>query len=431
MIITKLFYRAFLQERPSLSLGLFRIAVAWTVGAHVIPSFFHMQDNYLSTAFKTYNTTFFPISILEWIAASPDWLVWAMALYFCVALFTFAIGLFSQISCIFMTLGCYYFYALNDFHIGTLSWDILLVTLFLMCITNYHGDFFSIDSLRRADAYSYKRRRPYFLQRLLQLQIFWTFLYTAISKATLKGNWLTGNPYYYLMHNPPTGVVRDFPFRSYLASHQDLCYSLGIALIIFECVLPFLWLIPRTRFFSIPLGIAFQFMLWTTLHVPTIFLFLFPPMMLLFIRPERFVAWIWKRHAYNVKHRRATLLFDGNCGFCRASVKRLRVLDIFHWMKLFDFHTFDDLKRLHPQLTKDRCESEMVLLEPGKVSGGFYAFRRISLHAPMLMPLAPFLYLPGIGWIGDKIYKWVAKNRLLLHRNPACTDNSCYIQKGV
>ena len=40
-----LWSRAFLEKRPSLSLGLFRLAVAWTVGCHMIPSFFHMEDN--------------------------------------------------------------------------------------------------------------------------------------------------------------------------------------------------------------------------------------------------------------------------------------------------------------------------------------------------------------------------------------------------
>jgi len=41
------------------------------------------------------------------------------------------------------------FYALNEFHIGTLSWDILLVTLFLMCVSPYHGIIFP---LMRCDA---------------------------------------------------------------------------------------------------------------------------------------------------------------------------------------------------------------------------------------------------------------------------------------
>ena len=167
----KLWNRLFLEERPSIGLSFFRIAVAVTVGAHVIPSFFHLEDTFLHTAFKTFNPQFFPIGIIELVQKSPDSLVLGFVVLFCLSWFFFLIGLFSQISCIVMTLSCYYFYALNAFAIECLSWDILLVTLFVMCVTNYHGDYFSIDCLRRKDENAYQRRRPYFVQRLLQMQI--------------------------------------------------------------------------------------------------------------------------------------------------------------------------------------------------------------------------------------------------------------------
>jgi len=428
MPITQLWHKAFLDRRPSTSLGLFRLAVAFTVGAHMIPSFFHMDDNYLATAFKTHNDSFFPVSVLHLVAQSSDAVVWAFVVLFLVSLATFALGLFSQISCMLMTLSCYYFYALNNYHIGTLSFDILLVTLFLMCVTNYHGDFLSLDSLRRGDMRSYKRLRPFFLQRLLQLQLAWTFWYTALSKITAGGNWITGNPYYCLMRYPPIGVVRDFPLRSWLGQHSDLCYGLGMACLTFEFSLPVLLFLPQTRAIGIVLGIAFQVMLWGTLHVPTIFLFLFPAMMLLFIHPTVIVQWIESRQAVHAQRGRAVLFYDGQCGFCLASVKRLRGLDLFGWVDPLDFHTQPDLAKLHPELTPERCRGEMVLLEPNsKLFGGFDAFRRLCLRLPLLWVWAPFVHLPGAHWVGTKIYRWVALNRLLLHRNPACATNHCAI----
>ena len=59
MTLRTLWHKAFLEERPSVSLALFRLAVAFTVGAHMIPHFFHMADTYLPTAFKTKNHKFF------------------------------------------------------------------------------------------------------------------------------------------------------------------------------------------------------------------------------------------------------------------------------------------------------------------------------------------------------------------------------------
>jgi len=430
MTVAQVWYRAFLERRPSISLGLFRVAVAFTVGAHMIPSFFHMEDNYLAAAFKTQNASFFPVPILRLIGASPDWMVWLWVWLFLGSLASCAVGLFSQASCILMTLSCYYFYALNDYHIGTLSFDILLVTLVLMCVTNCPGDFLSLDSLRRGKSAPYRRLRPFFIQRLLQLQIAWTFWYTALSKLTASGNWLTDNPYYYLMRYPPIGVVRDFPLRGWLAQHPTLCYGLGLALLLFELALPLLWLLPRTRTLGIALGIAFQLMLWATLHVPTIFLFLFPPLMLLFVAPETLVRWIEGRQARHAAEDRALLLYDGRCGFCLESVKRLRVLDLFGWADPLDFHAQPDVAKLHPDLSPERCRSEMVLLErDGRLSGGFGAFKRLARRLPLLWPLVPLVYLPGASWVGTRLYRWVAAHRYLLHRNPVCADNQCAVRE--
>ncbi len=112
-----------------------------------------------------------------------------------------------------MTGCCYYFYALNSFHIGTLSWDILLVTLVLMCVTPYHGDYFSVDALRRGDIDAWRHPRPFFIQRLLQLQIASTFFFTGLYKITGEGNWITGNPIYYLMNYPVAGGDQEFSFK--------------------------------------------------------------------------------------------------------------------------------------------------------------------------------------------------------------------------
>ena len=96
--LTRLWHRAFLVERPSASMGLFRLAMAFTVGAHMIPSFLHMGDNYLATAFRTKNYHFFPIPFLQAAEASPDWLVWTMTAVFFLSLMAFTLGLFSRMS---------------------------------------------------------------------------------------------------------------------------------------------------------------------------------------------------------------------------------------------------------------------------------------------------------------------------------------------
>lgn len=281
--LQKLWHHAFLKGRPAVSLSLFRLGVAITVATHVIPTLLVLPDTYLSTALKEKNGTFFPSFILNLVEKSPDGLVYLMTGLFYLFGFSFLIGFRSQLSCILMTFVCYYFYALNSLHIGTLSWDILLVTLFLMGLTNYPGDFFSVDAWLR------KKKpplRPFFIQRLLQLQLAWTYFYTGLGKI-YPGNWLQDNPYYDLMNYPPEGVIKDFWLRSFLAVRPELCYWLGIAVIAMEMGISVL-LFPRpTRAFAMACGIFFHFLLVWTMHVPTIFFFLFIPQFLLFIPHER------------------------------------------------------------------------------------------------------------------------------------------------
>ena len=167
-------------------------------------------------------------------------------------------------------------------------------------------------------------------------------------------------------------------------------------------------------------------MLWITLHVPTIFLFLFPPMMLLFIAPEYAVGWIDRRREHNQSKAHGILIYDGHCGFCLESIKRLQALDLFEWIQLRDFQTERGLSELHAELTPERCRSEMILIEPGgRLTGGFDAFRRLSVRLPLLRLLSPLLYIPGVAWVGRRTYRWIADHRYLLHRGPACSIHQC------
>ncbi len=426
--LTSLWERLFLEYRPSLGLAFFRIAVAVTVGFHVLPSFFHLEDNYLSPAYKTVNLSFFTPGVIDLVQQSPNWLVCAFVLAFCLMWFCFLIGLFAQMSCILMTACCYYFYALNCFHIGTLSWDILLVTLFLMCISPYHGDYFSIDALRSGDVNIYRRKRPFFIQRLLQMQIAATYFYTALYKITGGGNWLTDNPIYYLLNYPPEGVTKQFIGREFFASQPQLCYWSGILIVVIEIALPFLLFIPRTRLFAIGAGCFFHVVLIVTLHVPTIFFFLFPPQLLLFINPNKLIYWIEKRRENNFSGGQAKIIYDGHCQFCVNSLKKLMVMDLFGYLKPVDYQTAGNVQDIHPQLTKEACHSQLHLVEPdGRLYGGFFIFRRLCFKIPMLWPFFIFFYFPGTGLVGPWVYRWVAKNRYLFHRNKVCHDNSCYV----
>lgn len=123
------------------------------------------------------------------------------------------------------------------------------------------------------------------------------------------------------------------------------------------------------------------------------------------------------------------VLFDGMCPLCLKSVAILKKLD---WLGLLHFQNARDTKNLPASevpLIQKRLIEEMHLLTPDRkhAPAGFKAFRWIAWRLPLLMPMAPFLYIPGVPWIGNKVYLWIAKNRFRL---VPCKDGVCHIPVG-
>ncbi len=57
-------------------------------------------------------------------------------------------------------------------------------------------------------------------------------------------------------------------------------------------------------------------------------------------------------------------------------------------------------------------EQMHVLPADGKsLYGGYRAIRFIAWRLPLTCLGTPLLYLPGMTWLGQKIYLWVARNR--------------------
>jgi predicted DCC family thiol-disulfide oxidoreductase YuxK len=124
--------------------------------------------------------------------------------------------------------------------------------------------------------------------------------------------------------------------------------------------------------------------------------------------------------------RQATVLFDGECAFCRKSVGILKKLD---WLGAFRYQNARETEKLpvtEPPLEVARLIEEMhVVGADGKpVHAGFAAFRWMSWRLPLCWVVAPLLYLPGVPWLGNKVYLWVARNRFKL---VPCKDGVCEV----
>jgi predicted DCC family thiol-disulfide oxidoreductase YuxK len=125
---------------------------------------------------------------------------------------------------------------------------------------------------------------------------------------------------------------------------------------------------------------------------------------------------------------RAIVLFDGNCPLCRRSVRSLKRLDWLGWLHFQDCRDTANLPRTAVSLHPDRLLEEMHLVTPDRkrVHPGYRAFRWMAWRIPATWWLAPLLYLPGMRWLGTRLYRWVARNRFNL---VPCNEGGCAVPR--
>ena len=110
---------------------------------------------------------------------------------------------------------------------------------------------------------------------------------------------------------------------------------------------------------------------------------------------------------------KGVVLYDGLCPFCRKSIGLAQWLD---WRKRFHYQNCRDVENLPPSaepLDAQKMIEEMhvVTADRRHAFAGFRAVRHMLWRFPLTMMFAPFMYVPGVPWVGGKVYRWVARNR--------------------
>ncbi|WNS74673.1 DUF393 domain-containing protein [Bacillus sp. DTU_2020_1000418_1_SI_GHA_SEK_038] len=117
-------------------------------------------------------------------------------------------------------------------------------------------------------------------------------------------------------------------------------------------------------------------------------------------------------------------LYDETCSLCKESKRFFEKIDFFQkisWVSLQEYE-----RNGHPLLfDKISLRRELhIISSSGKVRKGFDAVRYILLLSPPLNLLGLCLFLPGMSFAGNPIYKWIAKNRHKFLRKK-CDNGSC------
>jgi len=124
-----------------------------------------------------------------------------------------------------------------------------------------------------------------------------------------------------------------------------------------------------------------------------------------------------------------TVLYDGACGLCRASVARVRRIDRGGRIELLDLHQPSVAARF-PQVNREEAMRLMQAVDSGgKVYSSVDAWAHIGLTLPGWKLLSWLLLVPGIRFAAGQIYSWIARNRYRWNRE-LCADGSCAVHTG-
>lgn len=117
-----------------------------------------------------------------------------------------------------------------------------------------------------------------------------------------------------------------------------------------------------------------------------------------------------------------TVLYDDECSMCTFQMKVLSWLD---WRGVLSLTPLSDpkAKQVAPQLTEEQLQEAIHCVTPeGRVYRGARAIRFMGMRLPLLVPLALFLWLPGVIWVAEIVYQWISRNRRVLSKVFGCKD---------
>jgi predicted DCC family thiol-disulfide oxidoreductase YuxK len=122
----------------------------------------------------------------------------------------------------------------------------------------------------------------------------------------------------------------------------------------------------------------------------------------------------------------ATVIWDGDCNFCRAQVERLHAWDSnrLSYLSLHD----ERIKALCPELTHEQLIEQMWVVTADRSAryGGADAARYLSRQLPKLWWLFPLLHFPLTMPFWRWCYRQVAKRRYRIS-GKNCETGSCRI----
>lgn len=344
---------------------------------------------------------------------SAFWLTVVSGLFGFVGLFTnWALGLFVLGNVFIQS----FLYSFGDFHHGE---AVVIIALGILAVSP-SGSVLSLDDLRERwrenrrtrgfafrDVLGAESRFARWGPKLVQWCFALIYLSAAYFKLHGKGlSWLNGYTLRY-------GMTRDgyrwgLDVAIWLGQQHELAVVMSWATVLFEATFFTVLLFPVLAWVYVPAGAALHLGIFATMratflgYLPTYSVFVSWNEAL-----KRLREW-WLNRTGGSRR----VFYDSDCRLCTRTMTVIGWLD---WLASLDYRGIEEAARseeLPEGVSPDELRREMhVSLPDGRCRTGFFAYRAMLPHLPLLWPFLPLAYLPGASRVGRRVYEAISRRR--------------------
>ena len=114
------------------------------------------------------------------------------------------------------------------------------------------------------------------------------------------------------------------------------------------------------------------------------------------------------------------VLYDDGCPLCTFQMRVLTWLDWFDTLILLPISS-PKAAAIAPTLSREMLLEAIHCVTPdGRIFCGAWCIRHLGMRLPLLVPVGLILWIPGVMWIAERVYRWISRNRHYLSRLFGC-----------
>ncbi len=215
---------------------------------------------------------------------------------------------------------------------------------------------------------------------------------------------------------PASHVCASYLALPELLNQKWLMLFLGYLTVLFELVFLFLFYFKRWRWIFWFIGIG--------LHVGILIFFPIPffalavvALYILLLPVGLYKKWNLARFEHRV-----TFYYDGECPLCARTKIVLEHFDVLGFICFKTVQSSYQLDTAISNIPMDKLLDDIHAVDSrGRIYKGFDTYKAVCRANVLLWPFYAFMLIPGVSFLGHKIYFLVSRNRI----TERCTDESC------